>query len=77
MDEPCNLRSLLTGSTPGQVSASLFLQLAKFLVWGQQNQELSAAYPDLALLLKSTEVALACSGCSEHEELCSPQEISG
>ena len=54
------------GLAPPEINASLFYQLAQFIVWGEQHGELAAAHPDLAALLQTAAMALSKGGIPEH-----------
>jgi hypothetical protein len=56
-----------TGLVQGQINASLFFQLAQFVVWGQQHSEVAAAHPELARLLETATAALSRGGIPDHE----------
>jgi hypothetical protein len=51
--------------TPREINASLFYQLAQFVVWGEQHSELVASHPDLAALLQTAAIALTQGGIPE------------
>ena len=57
-----------SGLVQGQINASLFFQLAQFVVWGQQHSEVAAAHPELARLLETATAALSRGGIPDHEK---------
>jgi hypothetical protein len=52
--------------TPQEANATLFYQLAQFVVWSEAHTDVVAADPDLARLLHTASIALSTSGVLEY-----------
>ena len=64
--KPFDLGPEIARVSPQGVNALLFYQLAQFVVWGHAHRDLTAAHPDLALLLQTATTALSRGGVPDY-----------